>query len=165
MAKSNDVLLFLAWAAGAVVLGTLLCFPLFSYLPFFWGVGLALVYFVALATFCVTRRNLTSTAYAAVGSTYTAAFAIVIILFTGVERTEHFECNWKIASDGIEIDLRPAGGFGRPLVNAAELEKHLKHSNPPRVKVELRITRDLGQARARGRIERVDGFGVRELGW
>ena len=91
---------------------------------------------------------------------YSVAFAGTVFAFTGVERVERYECNWRMGAEGVEVDLGP--GFGWSRVDSAELAHHLEKDQPPKVDVEVEIVRDFGCVRAHGMIRRVDGFAVRE---
>ena len=100
--------------------------------------------------------------YLVTGLAYSVIFTLAIVAFTGVERIEQFECNWKMDADKVEIDLSPVGGFGWSPVSSVELNEHVRKDRPPKVSVELPITRDFGRVRSRGIIKRVDGIAVRE---
>jgi hypothetical protein len=150
------------WSIGAVVLGGLLCFPFFSDLPFFWGVGLAVVFIACFSVAELTRRQMSISAYVTALYGYTAVFGIVIATFVGVEREEIYSCNWKTESGAISVDLSSIGGFGWTRVVSDELAEHLKKDEPSKVQVRVAITRDFGRIRAHRMIRTVDEIAVRE---
>jgi hypothetical protein len=139
-----------------------LCFPFFSYLPFYWGLGLAIVFIARFAVAELARRSMSGTAFFITSIAYTTVFGIVIGTYTGVERVEEYECGWKLEAGNTLLDLRAAGNFGWARANSAELTAHLKKNEPSKVQVKVPIVRDFGRVRARGRITAVDGFAVRE---
>jgi hypothetical protein len=97
-----------------------------------------------------------------VGLIYSSLFAWSVATFTGVERVERYECEWKVGAKGIEVDLSPIGGFSWSRVESAELTDHLHKDQPAKVWVDVPVVRDFGRVRARGVIQRVDGIPVRE---
>ena len=148
--------------AGACLLGVVLCFPFFSYLPFFWGGGLAIAFVLYFGVSVALWRRVAPFGYFVVGLGYTVLFAWSITTYCGVERLEHYECAWRSNADWIEVNLSPAGGFSWSRVSSSELRERLQKDQPVKVHVELPITRDFGSVRARGMIRRVEGIPVRE---
>jgi hypothetical protein len=162
MYRASGALLLVCLSAGSLLLGFALCFPCFSYLPLLWGAGLAAAFVVSFAACAALGRGVRLELYLVIALGYSVAFAGAVVAFTGVERVERYECNWRAGAQGVEVDLSPVGGFSWSRVNSAELAHHLQNGQPTKVSVDVEIIRDFGSVRARGRILRVDGIPVHE---
>lgn len=165
MVKKSAVLQLCCWIAGSLLLGFALSFPVGTLLPLVGGAELAaafVLYFVACGAL---RRNAIPAGYLVAGLISLCLFTWSEATFTGVERVERYECEWKVGDKGIEVDLGPIGGFGWNRVESAELTDHLRKDQPAKVWVDVPVVRDFGRVRARGMIERVDGIPVREPWW
>jgi hypothetical protein len=163
MERSSGVILLVGLSAGALLVGFALCFPFFSFLPLYWGVGLAGVFLLSFVASATIKRRVVPGVYAVTGSAYSILFVWAVFTFTGVEKLEEYECSWRMQSGQVEIDLRPVGGFGWSPVSSEALLEHLRKDQPATVHVEVPIIRDFGSVRARGAIKRVDGIPVREF--
>jgi hypothetical protein len=152
----------LCLSAGSLLLGYALCFQCFSYLPFVWSIGLAAVFVVCFAACAALGRHMKPVQYLMTALGYSVIFVGAVVAFTSVERFERYECNWRMAAEGAEVDLSPVGGFGWSRVDSAALAHHLQMDQPPKVFVDVEIIRDFGYVRARGMIQGVDGIPVRE---
>jgi hypothetical protein len=162
MGKTSTVLGLCGLIAGALVLGFALCFPFFSFLPLIWAAGLAVAFVLYFVGCVALGREVVSVGYLVVGLSYSVVFVWLVSSYTGVERVERYECEWKVDAKGVEIDLSPVGGFGWSRVASTELADHLRKDQPPMVEVDVPIIRDFGSVRARGLIQRVDDIPVRE---
>jgi hypothetical protein len=162
MQRASGVIWLFGLSAGALLLGFALCFPFFSYLPLYWGIGLAGVFTLTFVACVAFKCRDVPIAYAVVGFAFSALFAWVVFTFTGVERLEEYDCGWKIESGRVKIDLSPIGGFGPSLVSPDALLELLRNNLPATVHLEVPITRDFGRVRARAPIKRVNGILVRE---
>ncbi len=163
MERASGVIFLIGLSAGAVLLGFALCFPLFSFLPLYWGIGLAGVFLLSSVACVMLRRRVVSGVYAVTGFAYSVLFVWAVLAFTGVKRLEQYECSWRMRPGQVEIDLSPVGGFGWSPVSSDALLEHLRQDQPATVHVEVPITRDFGRVRARGVIKRVNGIPVREF--
>jgi hypothetical protein len=162
MNRIVEVLQLYCWCGGALLLGLALCFPCFSFLPFYWGLGLFVVFLLCFAGCVSLRRRAIPPVYMVSGVLYSAAFALLLLTCTGIEKVEQYDCNWKQEGDIAEVDLRIIGGFGWGRVESRQLTEHLRKDKPQLVRVEVPIIRDFGRVRARGAIQRADGIPVRE---
>jgi ABC-type Fe3+-siderophore transport system permease subunit len=166
MRRTFGVLQLCSVSASVLLLGFALCFPFFSFLPLLWSAGLVATLILYSLTCVVLRRKAAAIAYLVIGVIYSIAFSGVVTIFTGVHRVEQFACEWNAAdADLVEIDLGSIGGFGKARVESEQLIGHLRKVQPPKVQVTVRIIRDFGRVRARGRIEQIDGIHVHEVGW
>ena len=128
--------------------------------------GLVATFILYFMTCIVVHRQSAVIAFLVIGMIYSLAFSGVVAVFTGVHRVEQFECEWSAAhADLVEIDLGSIGGFGKARVESEQLIEHLRKDQPPKVHVSVRIVRDFGRVRARGRVEYIDGIQVHEVGW
>jgi hypothetical protein len=162
MHRASEVILLCCLSAGVLLLGFALCFPFFSFFPLFWSAGLAAAFLPCFVICVALRRRVIPSLYFVVGLVYSVIFTWMVTTFTGVDRVEQYECNWKMDAEKVEIDLSPAGGFDWSPVSSGELTEHLRKDRPPKLLVEVPITRDFGRVRSRGMIKRVDGIPVRE---
>ena len=163
MERSSGVILLVGLSAGALLVGFALCFPFFSYLPLYWGVGLAGVFLLSFVASVAVTRRVDPSVYIVSGFAFSILFVWAVLTFMGVDRVEEYECNWRMQSGHVEIDLRPVGGFGWAPVSSEALLEHLRKDHPAIVQVEVPIIRDFGSVRARRGIQRVDGIPVRDF--
>jgi hypothetical protein len=164
MERTTGMAVLFGLSASAILLGFALCFPFFSLLPLYWGIGLAGVFVLSfVASTALQRRMMLSGVYVVTGVIYSILFVWAVSTFVGVERLEEYECGWRTQSGRVEIDLRPVGGFGWSSVSSNELLEHVSKEQPAMVQVQVPITRDFGCVRARGAIKRVDGIPVQEF--
>lgn len=163
MKWASDDFLLAVLSASALLVGFALCFPFFSFLPLFWGTGLAGVFLVSYVASVSLKHRVASSVYVMTGVGYSLLFVLAVFTFTGVERLEGHECSWRAHSGQVEIDLSPVGGFGWSSVSSDALLERLLMDQPARVHVEVPIIRDFGRVSARGAIRRVDGIPVREF--
>src|SRR5262245_38811618 len=112
MERASGVVLLFGLSAGALLLGFALCFPFFSFLPLYWGVGLAAVFLLSFIACMMLKRREVSSIYVVTGLVYSILFVWAVATFTGVERLEGYDCRWRMQAGRVEIDLSPAGGFG-----------------------------------------------------
>jgi hypothetical protein len=162
MNRAIEALQLCVLSTSTLLLGFALCFPLFSFLPLIWSVGLVTAFLIYFVVCLALRRKSAIAVYVMITLAYSFTFAWAIGTFTGVEREEEYACDWNVADGGVvEIDLCPVGGFGRARVVSQELIEHLEKDKPPKVKLLVPIARDFGRVRARGMIVRVDGIEVR----
>ncbi len=160
MTRPSDAIVLLFLSAGSVFLGYVLCTQCFSYLPLLWGMGLAVAFVACFIACAALGRGVKFVLYLVTALGYSIAFAGLVFGFTGVGRVERYECTWRMAAKGVEVDLGP--GFGWSLVRSPELAHHLQKDQPPKASVEVEIIRDFGHVRARGMIRSVDGIIVDE---
>jgi hypothetical protein len=162
MEPASGVVLLFGLSAGALLLGFALCFPFFSFLPLYWGVGLAGVFLLSFVACVTLKRRVVPGVYAVTGFVYSILFAWAVFTFTGVESIEGYECSWRIQSSQVEIDLSPIGGFVWSPVSSDALLEYLRKDQPATVHVDVPVTRDFRSVRARGEIKGVNGIPVRE---
>ena len=163
MERASGIRLLLCLCAGALLLGIALCFPFFSFFPLYWGAGLVGVFFFSFVGCGRFRRRAVPNIYFISGFAYSMLFVWSVVMFTGIEKLEGYECTWSLQMGRIEVDLSPVSGFGRSQVSSDELLERLRKNQPAKIHVEVPVTRDFGRVRARGAIKSVDGIPVREL--
>src|SRR5262249_38209818 len=95
MQRASEVVLLCFLSTGALALGLALCFPFFSFLPLYWGVGVALVFLACFAVCLALRKRTTAAVYLVTGFAYSAIFALAVATFTGVEREMAFDMVWS----------------------------------------------------------------------
>src|SRR6185369_15240555 len=96
MGKTSAVLQLCCWVAGSLLFGFALCFPFFSFLPLMGGAGAAATFVLFFVACVAVGRNAIPAGYLVVGLIYSSLFAWSVATFTGVDRVERYECEWKV---------------------------------------------------------------------